>query len=76
MPLSFASREVMQLDGETIFSVQSSRCPYKVVVGQGEVHLSGPGVSETFPITEELEGLSEEGQALIAVIMFEEMERG
>lgn len=75
--LSFASREVFENEegGFTIFQVQSSRCPYKVVVRRDEVSVVGPGVAEHFALPEELQGLSPEGQALVAVIMFEEMEK-
>ena len=78
MSLSFASREEFsnEENGWTLYTVQSSRCPYKVTVYEDSVRVVGRGVEEDFDIDEHFAGLSSEGIALIAVIMFEEMERG
>lgn len=62
--------------GETYFRVQTSRCWYQVNVTPAVARVLGPGVDETYDLDDcdIPEGITQEGTALVAVIMFEEQE--
>lgn len=62
-----------------VYSVQTSKTFYQVVVGELEARVIGPGVDESYAIGPDGEddisdSLSKEGQALVAVILWEETE--
>jgi tRNA A58 N-methylase Trm61 len=60
----------------TVFTVQTSKTFYQVVVNNLEAHVIGPGVDESYSIgngdDDISDQLSREGQAAIAIILWEE----
>ena len=60
----------------TVFTVQTSRTFYQVVINALEAHVIGPGVDKSYSIgngdDDIPDTLSKEGQAAIAIILWEE----
>jgi tRNA A58 N-methylase Trm61 len=60
----------------TVFTVQTSKTFYQVVVNNLEAHVVGPGVDESYSIgngdDDISDHLSRAGQAAIAVLLWEE----
>ena len=74
--LSLSSRPIFHNEdtGKGVVSVQSSRCWYRVALREDEVVIVGPGVEEIYSLEDLPQGLSFEGKALCAVLLFEEQE--
>ena len=76
MSLALASKLVFENreGGFSIFSVQTFKCLYRVVVdNEGCCRVQGPGVDEEIDVGPVSQGLlSMEAQALFAVLLFEE----
>lgn len=64
-----------EFTGTVVYTVQTSKTFYQVVVNEVEVRVIGPGVDESYLIGPEIpDSLSKEGQAAVAIILWEEGE--